>query len=220
MGVLSTDIGVSQSSDPTGTSLQLTDAGWIARATSTFGSLNTGLSCPGENIGSVCETGADITAPSCDINCGFLACNNKVQVSLGSDCEQCITPDMVLEGTYPLDYEFYTVTITDIDGDPISPDAKCVGLEHAGLELRVSIGCGGNSCWGILQVEDKLPPQLTNCAEIQTDLEAQVGPSLSCSQLNADWDLSVSLIDSVIVECNSDFTVTTEVMTINGLKDI
>jgi len=205
-GMLAVDVGVEQSTTDVGTSLQLTDAGWVRSTARSFGTMNTNLSCPIASVAPVCSSGFEIVTPICEVECGNLACNNKIQVSLGADCEQCITPDMVLEGSYPISYDNYNVVIMDANGDVLEPETNCVGLEHAGMELYAKVECGGNACWGTLVVEDKLPPQIINCAEIQAALPS----SISCADLNEEWEILVDLPDSVIVECNEDFTVTTE----------
>jgi len=62
-----------------------------------------------------------------------IACNDQINVSLGSDCMACITPDMLLEGDNYGCFDDYCVTLTTQTGIPIgnSQDGtNCVGLDY------------------------------------------------------------------------------------------
>lgn len=104
-----------------------------------------------------------------------LACNDSVQVSLGTDCSALVTPDLVLEGGASMNEDF-EVYVIEANGDTI-PDAVLDG-SHANMTLKVSIYhiCSGNSCWGWLKVEDKLAPTLA-CSfyEIECDEDPTPG---------------------------------------------
>ena len=133
-----------------------------------------------------------------------LACNDTVQVSLGTDCQAVITPDMVLEGGMIMN-EDYTVLIEDQFGN-IIPDATLDG-QHDGMVLKVTVehDCSTNSCWGWLLIEDKLPPSL-ECGfhEIACDGDPTPGADVgfpfdtttSTYVLNPDGSYTVSGIDS------------------------
>ncbi len=92
-----------------------------------------------------------------------LACSNTINLSLGNDCLAVITADMILEGfSYPADS--YTVTLTNQWGQEIV--GNTLTLDHVGQEIQVSVeqDCFGNSCWGIITVESKTPPVITDCS--------------------------------------------------------
>ena len=87
-----------------------------------------------------------------------LACQDHVQVSLNEDCIAVIVPSMILAGQGF--GENYIVIIIDQNGDTI-PNATLT-YEHVGQTFTVKImsECTGNSCWGTISVEDKIPPQI------------------------------------------------------------
>ena len=90
-----------------------------------------------------------------------ITCNDTVNISLDENCEGTVTPDMVLEGN---GYEFreYYVEVRDpITKIPIATSPN-VNSSHLGqfFEVAAIHTCSGNSCWGILRVEDKLDPML------------------------------------------------------------
>ena len=90
-----------------------------------------------------------------------VTCNNLVQVSIEQGCESVVTPDMVLEGTYPC-FDDYSVVIKDAAGVPLDPP-NVVTADHAMQTLTVHLvhPISGNVCWGNILVEDKLAPALT-----------------------------------------------------------
>src|SRR5690606_37005545 len=88
-----------------------------------------------------------------------LACNDLVNLSLDENCEFCITPDVILEGSSYTCYNNYIVEIFECHPgcDPI-PTSPCLTLENIGQTLIVVVTdpVSGNSCWGEVFVEDKL----------------------------------------------------------------
>ncbi|MEP7195683.1 MAG: cohesin domain-containing protein [Saprospiraceae bacterium] len=88
-------------------------------------------------------------------------CNDTVNVSLDEFCNGIITVDMVLEGGgyNPLDYN---VVVRDAFTKIPIVGSPNVNSTHVGKILEVSAvhRCSGNSCWGLLRVEDKLKPRL------------------------------------------------------------
>jgi hypothetical protein len=121
-----------------------------------------------------------------------MTCNNNVNVSLDETCCVEITPDMVLEGSIGPDGVF-DVVIKDAIGTPLNP-ANVVCANHIGMDLIVEVidPCSGQSCWGTLNVEDKLAPELTCPADI----------TLFCNQ-----DTDPSVAGNVVVTDCSDWTV-------------
>jgi hypothetical protein len=96
-----------------------------------------------------------------------VVCNSLVQVSLEQNCTAVVTQDMVLEGTYPC-FDDYDVVISLPGGVPLSPPNVVTGA-HAGLTLNYVLvhPISGNTCWGQILVEDKLPPVVTCPPDVQ-----------------------------------------------------
>lgn len=82
-----------------------------------------------------------------------LTCNNMVQVSLDENCEAEITPDDILEGTYPGTDADYTIAISGVNGNVVS--------DKGTYTVTVTYNPTGNNCWSTMVVEDKLPPVIT-----------------------------------------------------------
>ncbi len=99
-------------------------------------------------------------------------CNDTINISLDEFCQGRVTPEMVLESSNynPLDYE---IVIRDGFTKIPIPTSPTINSSHIGKYLEVSAihRCSGNSCWGILLVEDKLKPKLAcrsiivNCSD-------------------------------------------------------
>ena len=89
-----------------------------------------------------------------------LACNDNVQVSVNEDCEALITADMILEGGPYRCYDNYVVTIEGINGNLIT--SSSIGET---LTVTVTDPVTGNSCWGTISIEDKIPPVI-ECRDV------------------------------------------------------
>ena len=109
-------------------------------------------------------------------------CNDTVNVSLDENCTGVVTADMVLEGSgwNPLDYD---IVVRDAFTKIVIPGSPNVNSTHVGKFLEVSAihRCSGNSCWGLLRVEDKLKPNLlcksyiVNCGQAILPTSAGIG---------------------------------------------
>ena len=113
---------------------------------------------------------------SVDAQCS-LACNGSTNISLDNlACQALVTPDMVLndQATSCAGSTGYTVTLTDEFGNaiptgtavsPTNPNdlGQYVDSDYLGWTLHVVVtdNLSGNSCWGLITVEDKLAPILT-----------------------------------------------------------
>lgn len=91
-----------------------------------------------------------------------LTCNNLVNLSLGSDCEVVLVPEMILEGNNYRCLENYCIEITNAAG---YPHANLFTQIDEGQTFTVSIvDCNNpnvaNSCWGYVKIEHKLAPKL------------------------------------------------------------
>ena len=88
---------------------------------------------------------------------GPMTCIGDVNISLNQNCEVLVRPQTVAAG--PLDpLAPYSVMLTLPDGTLIPNNL--LTADHIGIEVTAKLieGCGGNSCWATISVEDKLPP--------------------------------------------------------------
>jgi uncharacterized repeat protein (TIGR01451 family) len=106
----------------------------------------TGCYTPG--IATVVVGAADLSA---------IACIGDFNVSLNGNCELFVTPSMLIAGSFNSSAP-YIVMLKDKNGNPI-PDARLT-YEHLGTKVMAKLieGCGGNSCWSTITVEDKIAP--------------------------------------------------------------
>ncbi|MBK8700843.1 MAG: HYR domain-containing protein [Saprospiraceae bacterium] len=81
-----------------------------------------------------------------------LACNDLVNISLGEDCQVVVGADMILEGGPYGCYDDYIVSITGGNNPITSPGTYGVTVTDPET---------GNSCWGNIVAEDKLPPVIS-----------------------------------------------------------
>ena len=91
---------------------------------------------------------------------GSLACNDVINLSLGSDCETPVTADMLLEGGPYACYDNYCIEITDQAGNIHDP---LFDITDVGQQFNVTIvDClgNGNSCDGVINVEQKIIPEI------------------------------------------------------------
>ena len=89
-----------------------------------------------------------------------VTCNDLVNISLQPDCTEIVTPDQILQGNNYFCMDEYTVEIIDTDGTNLG---NMLGWEQVGKTLEVSVtGPNNNFCWGLIHVDDKVPP-LFNC---------------------------------------------------------
>jgi uncharacterized repeat protein (TIGR01451 family) len=93
-----------------------------------------------------------------------IACLGDFNVSLDGQCSMVITPQMLVAGSLSPTSP-YIVILTDKHGNEI-PNATLTSI-HAGTKVMAKLmeGCGGNSCWSTITVEDKMPP-LSVCRDI------------------------------------------------------
>lgn len=87
-----------------------------------------------------------------------VTCNDNVQVSLNQNCEALIYPSMVLEGEGPTADLTHRVRVSGI---PTTTPYSHPVVTAPGIYSVTITNNGGNSCWGTLKVEDKLPPVVT-----------------------------------------------------------
>ena len=99
-----------------------------------------------------------------------LACNDLVQISLDENCQAVVTADMILEGGPYGCYDDYIITIQ-------GKASNVLGVGDIGKTYNVTVTDPetGNSCWGQITIEDKIPPQLI-CVDTIVDCSADLSP--------------------------------------------
>ncbi len=110
-----------------------------------------------------------------------IACNDNLQVSLGTDCRAKITYDMILEDAdnsrtcspngrqafviFVLDHKDKVIAETGTDKDYITCEDV---LANGGNTFRVKAKhwATGNNCWGLVTIEDKIKPEIY-CRDVE-----------------------------------------------------
>lgn len=92
----------------------------------------------------------------------MIVCNDQVIISPGPQGEITILPQTVLQGAY--DFDFYAVEVYSNTGQNLGNMLDCSFVGQT-LVYRVFDICNGNSCWGTLKVEDKIPPTIS-CPDV------------------------------------------------------
>jgi uncharacterized repeat protein (TIGR01451 family) len=115
---------------------------------------------------------------------GPIACIDATNISIDNECGTKVLSGMILTGDLTGDNSFQ-VYIIDMNGDTI-PDG-ILTWEHVGQTFKVSVVsvCTGQSCWGFITVEDKLPPIINCVCPVNEESE---GCTINCMQ--ADQFLS------------------------------
>ena len=141
-----------------------------------------------------------------------LACNDNVQISLDENCEALIGADMILEGgPYGCYDTRYTVMVLSPVGQNLG---NTVNSSFIGTTWTVKVvdNVTGNSCWGSINVEDKLKPVIT-CKNLNVPCNADITPV----------DPAVAPIDEISKEFSKsaglpilDLQTTTSTMDIDG----
>lgn len=87
-------------------------------------------------------------------------CNDTIHLSLDESCNGYVYPSLVLEGIY--DSADYVIVLKDINTNLPIPTSPYVNATHLGKYFIVEVihVCSGNSCWGVMLVEDKKDPIL------------------------------------------------------------
>ncbi|MBK9221391.1 MAG: hypothetical protein IPO16_04640 [Saprospiraceae bacterium] len=104
-------------------------------------------------------------------------CNDTVNISLDENCRGFVYPSLILEGVF--DSLDYIIVIKDPKTNLPIPTSPYVGVAHLGKYLIVESHhiCSGNTCWGMLLVEDKQPPRLA-CRSYQINCDQAYTPEI------------------------------------------
>ncbi len=106
-----------------------------------------------------------------------MACNNQINISLNGICELDFVADMVLEDM-KFSNDSYDLEFIDVETDEVVV-GPTLGMEYVGKTLQVKVihECSGNSCWGLLLLEDKSIPQLDCGTDVVLDCNDLMDPS-------------------------------------------
>ncbi len=141
--------------------------------------------------GTTCMADGTVSISFSNVVSPAVACNNNVQVSLDANCRAVLTPDVILEGDF-MCYDGFTVEL--LEGANIGKDT--LDASYLGQTVQVKVTSPlGNSCWGTVTVESKLPPVLT-CTDTTIICNKSTDPAVIGGQPIATNS------------CNSDITFT------------
>ena len=143
------------------------------------------------------------------IDCNtIMACNDYVQVSLGTNCTEVVVADMILEAqTYS--NSNYNVVTTNANGSIVTNNV--LTKAHIGKTLSVSVTLDGCdlSCWGYITVEDKLAPVISNCPSATVECGQATTPGTAVPKPTAtDACSTVTLTSSdkeVVSQCTAQY---------------
>ncbi|MCB0642531.1 MAG: hypothetical protein KDC44_12870, partial [Phaeodactylibacter sp.] len=112
-----------------------------------------------------------------------MSCNNNLNVSLSSTCQQEITADLIVEAAPncdPSTPDAFAITVYNSFGTLPLPTSPVVTNAQIGQTLSVKAThlSSGNSCWGSITIYDQLAPVIT-CPPNQTvSCNQPIGPDL------------------------------------------
>lgn len=128
-----------------------------------------------------------------------IACIDHINLSINDVCGTQILSGLILTGDLAGDNS-YQVFIIDMNGDTV-PNATFT-WEHVGQTFKVSVVsvCTGQSCWGWVTVEDKLPPVINCVCPVGNTDENCIITCLQVDQFLAG-DIPVELRPNVVDNC-------------------
>ncbi len=135
---------------------------------------------PDDNTTNETDGGDDQDPARIEIgDCPALVCNDNLQISIGLECFIALTADLLLEA--PSDFIDYEIRVFDEDGIFIG---DTITGDHTGqiLSYRVISPCDGNSCWGEINFEANILPQIfSDCPYIPGEMAMKQGTFSSSS---------------------------------------
>ena len=102
------------------------------------------------------------------------ACLANINVSLGTDCQFRITPDMLLTNDPCMVSGSFTVKVMTLDSVLVPNNV----ITEVGTYIgEVISNSSGNKCWGFIHAEDKIPPTIFCPDDVTIDCQASTNPS-------------------------------------------
>ncbi len=140
------------------------DFGALLAAIPDIGESFSGFVLP-DTCSEVCGTANYTLDCDCAIDCGTLACNAHINISVGPNCDGAqIGVDNLLENNVsnPEAYSFVITTQSGalVDHNLVTPSMSDDVVNYLGQDLIFTVSCEGNTCWGFVTLEDKTPPVL------------------------------------------------------------
>lgn len=158
-----------------------------------------------------------------------LGCNDTINVSADANCEVHIFADMILEGDQYGCYDDFIITIEDVGTDTgwiVFPVFDLIGGCY---NVTITDPDNGNSCWGVVCIEDKLAPQIIcacppgqdgadtcqiSCLEVDLLLDGNIPPNLYPTIIdNCGYTLEVANIELNDEGCGEGTVVVTWLVT-------
>ncbi len=137
-----------------------------------------------------------------------MACAGSTNVSLPASCLGTITYNMILQNPTscsPNGPQAFMVTVMDLANNPI-PTSPVVTADYIGQTLiaKVQHWSSGNSCWGYINIEDKLAPTLTCPPNVVVACTAPTTPATTGSATATDCsDFTISHVSQTqVLGCN------------------
>ncbi|MBI1227857.1 MAG: HYR domain-containing protein [Bacteroidetes bacterium] len=138
-----------------------------------------------------------------DAQCS-MACSGSTNVSLPADCQGTITYNMILQSIpncSPNGPSAFNVIVMNLANAPI-PTSPVVNANYIGQTLiaKVQHLASGNSCWGYINIEDKLAPTLTCPPDVSVACTAPTSVAATGTATATDCsDFSISHSDQTQV---------------------
>ncbi|MFN7325616.1 MAG: HYR domain-containing protein, partial [Chitinophagales bacterium] len=130
-----------------------------------------------------------------------VVCKDSAVVALDLDCSTVLGADQLLEGSYSC-FDDYLVQLDrqlPFGNGPWMPGEIAAADIGRTFSYQITHQISGNSCWGMLSVEDKLPPQLTCPANITIACSQSTDPMVTGQVQVSDCSVvSFQLDDEVI----------------------
>jgi hypothetical protein len=163
----------------------------------------------------------------------ILACNDTVNVSVDANCEAHIFADMILEGDNYTCFDDFIITIENYGTD--TGWIVVVGLPlNECYTVTITDPETGNSCWGTLCLEDKIPPQIicacppgaggdtcvVSCLDVDQLLDGNIPPNLQPEVIENCGVFEVGIADITVDDAGcgeGGITITWIVTDQNGL---
>lgn len=184
---------------PVGGNQNSVNIDWSAFMGTNF-NLSVNISVPGQ-----CYAPGQATVVIGSADTQSIACVGNFNISLDGNCQMVVTPAMLIAGSFNPASPYF-VMLTDVHGNAIN-NATLTSV-HAGTKVTAKLieGCGGNSCWSVITVEDKTAP-ISICQDITLPcykLDEYTGPFETD---NCNGPVTNIIVSEKVtpLTCNNDF---------------